>query len=73
MSCRTSCPSRSSAFQHVRISLLQAEGLPFSDALSVEHIEQAFQAEGVSFAREGGAAGWQWLVSRQERAVGGTA
>ncbi|MDB5334976.1 MAG: transposase family protein [Planctomycetaceae bacterium] len=55
MSFRTSCPSTSSAFQLVRDSLLQAAGLPFSDALSAEHIEQAFQAEGVSFAREGGA------------------
>ena len=63
ISFRTSCPSTSSGFQLVRDSLLQAEGLPFSDALSVEHIEQAFQAAGVSFAPEGGAAGWQWLVS----------
>ncbi len=55
MSFRTSVPVTSSAFQLVRDSLLQAEGLPFSDALSSEHIEQAFQAEGVSFARAEGA------------------
>ncbi len=30
-------------------SLLQRDGLPFADALSVEQIEQAFEDEGVSF------------------------
>lgn len=54
MSFRTSGPATSSAFQLVRDSLLQAEGLPFSEALTAEHIEQAFDAEGVSFAREDG-------------------
>ena len=33
----------------VRQSLLQNEGLPFSDALTTEHIQQAFDAEEVSF------------------------
>ena len=33
----------------VRQSLLQDEGLPFADALTVEQIQQAFDAEGVSF------------------------
>ena len=33
----------------VRQSLLQSEGLPFSDALTVEQIQQAFDAEDVSF------------------------
>jgi hypothetical protein len=47
-------PVTSGAFQLVRDSLLQAEGLPFSKALTAEHIEQAFDAEGVSFAREDG-------------------
>ena len=54
MSFRTSCPAASSAFQLVQDSLLQSPSLPFSDALTVQHIEQAFDAEGVSFAREGG-------------------
>lgn len=30
-------------------SLLQSEGLPFADVLTTEHIEQAFEAEGVAF------------------------
>ena len=54
MSFRTSCPVASSAFQLVRDALLQAESLPFSEALTARHIEQAFEAEGVSFAREEG-------------------
>ena len=33
----------------MRQSLLQGDGLPFADALTVEHIEQAFDAEGISF------------------------
>lgn len=33
----------------VRQSLLQAEGLPFADALTTDHIQQAFDAENVSF------------------------
>lgn len=44
----------SSAFQLVRDSLLQSQSLPFSDVLTAQHIEQAFEQEGVSFAREGG-------------------
>lgn len=37
------------SFELVRPSLLQGEGLPFADALTAEHIQQAFDAEGVSF------------------------
>lgn len=33
----------------VRQSLLQRDGLPFADALTTEQIQQAFEAEGVSF------------------------
>ena len=54
MSFRTSCPMASSAFQLVRDSLLQSQSLPFSDVLTAQHIEQVFEQEGVSFAREGG-------------------
>ena len=54
MSFRTSCSVLSSAFGLVRDSLLQAEGLPFSDALTAQHITQAFESEGISFAREDG-------------------
>jgi len=54
MSFRISSPVVSSAFQLVRDSLLQTDGLPFSEALTTAHIEQAFDAEGVSFALEDG-------------------
>lgn len=37
------------SFELVRQSLLQGDGLPFADALTVEQIQQAFDAEGVSF------------------------
>jgi len=37
------------SFELVRQSLLQDESLPFSDALTTEHIEEAFATEGVSF------------------------
>ena len=39
------------SFDLVRQSLLQDDGLPFANALSDEHIEQAFEAEGVSFGQ----------------------
>ena len=38
-----------SSFELVRQSLLQGDGLPFADALTAEQIQQAFDAEGVSF------------------------
>ena len=38
-----------SSFDLVRLSLLQDDSLPFADTLTTEHIEQAFEAEGVSF------------------------
>ena len=41
------CTDRS--FELVRQSLLQGDGLPFADALTAEHIQQAFDAEGISF------------------------
>ena len=37
------------AFELVRRSLLQSEGWAFADALTAEHLQQAFDAEGVSF------------------------
>jgi putative transposase len=42
------------SFQLVHQAFLQADGLPFSDVLSANDIQQAFQAEGVSFAHEEG-------------------
>ena len=37
------------SFELVRRSLLQADDLPFQDALTVEQMRQAFDAEGVAF------------------------
>ena len=37
------------AFELVRQSLLQSDGLPFADALTSAQMQQAFDAEGVSF------------------------
>ena len=37
------------SFALVRQSLLQSDSLPFADALTTEQIEEAFDAEGVSF------------------------
>ena len=37
------------SFELVRRSLLQGDGLAFAEALTVEQIQQAFAAEGVSF------------------------
>lgn len=37
------------SFELVRRSLLQGDGLPFAEALTVEQIQRAFDAEGVSF------------------------
>jgi hypothetical protein len=42
------------SFQLVQQAFLQADGLPFSDVLSANDIQRAFQAEGVSFAQEEG-------------------
>lgn len=52
MSFRTPCLFGTRAFALVRRSLLQAEGLPFADALTAEQMQQAFDAEGVSFGDE---------------------
>lgn len=41
----------------VRQSLLQSDGLPFQDALTVEQMRQAFDAEGVSFGEPDESAG----------------
>ena len=41
------------AFGLVRRSLLQADGLPFADALMPEHMQLAFDAEGISFGGSG--------------------
>lgn len=49
MSFRTSPAVGGSPFELVRRSLLQDEGLPFADVLTAEQMEQAFDAEGVSF------------------------
>jgi hypothetical protein len=55
MSFRTSAASTSSSFQIVRRSFLQTDGLPCSNALTTDDIEQAFKAEGVSFGQTGNA------------------
>jgi hypothetical protein len=44
------------SFVLVRQSLLQSDSLPFADALTAEQIEQAFDAEGVSFGDASGSA-----------------
>ena len=49
MSFRTSHAALHRGFDLVRRSLLQAPGLPFADALSVEQIQHAFDAEDVHF------------------------
>ena len=41
------------SFELVRQSLLQGDDLPFQDALTVEQMRQAFEAEGVSFGEDG--------------------
>ncbi|MFM9960029.1 MAG: IS4/IS5 family transposase, partial [Planctomycetaceae bacterium] len=43
-----------SGFELVRQSLLQDASLPFADALTAEHIQQAFDAEGVWFGESDG-------------------
>ena len=43
-----------SAFELIRQSLLQDQSLPFADALTAEHIQQAFDAEGVWFGEADG-------------------
>lgn len=53
MSFRTSAPLTSSPFEIVRRSFQQANGLPCSNALTTEDLEQAFKAEGVSFGETG--------------------
>ena len=37
------------SFELVRQSLLQGDSLPFQDALTVEQMQQAFDAEGIAF------------------------
>ena len=44
------------SFELVRQSLLQSESLPFADALTAEQMQQAFDAEGVSFGSADGSA-----------------
>ncbi len=48
---RKSLPQR---FRLVLLSVLQANGLPFSDILTEEEIEKAFDEEESWFAREDG-------------------
>ena len=40
------------SFELVRMSLLQGDALPFQDALTVEQMRLAFEAEGVSFGED---------------------
>jgi putative transposase len=48
------CRIFSDSFRLVRQAFLQAEGLPFSDILSEEEVEAAFDAENADFARDEG-------------------
>lgn len=63
MSFCTSPPVVSSSFDMVRRSFLQRPELPVSDALTSAHIEQAFQAEGVSFGVTGDRPVWTMAVT----------
>lgn len=40
------------SFELVQMSLLQGDDLPFQDALTVEQMRLAFEAEGVSFGED---------------------
>jgi hypothetical protein len=52
MSFRTSARGLHREFDLVRRSLLQAEGLPFAEALSVEQMRRAFDDEGAGFGED---------------------
>jgi Transposase DDE domain len=52
MSFRTSGRDLHQDFDLVRRSLLQADGLPFAEALSVDQMRQAFDDEGVCFGED---------------------
>ena len=54
MSFRTSPAVGGSPFELVRQSLLQDESLPFADVFTAAQMQQAFDAEGVSFGDEDG-------------------
>lgn len=49
MSFRSSCQSSERAFECVRRSLLQREGLPFADVLTEQRLAQAFADHDVDF------------------------
>ena len=49
MSFRTSSSESERAFERVRRSLLQREGLPFTDVLTATRLVEVFDAEGVEF------------------------
>ena len=49
MSFRTSSTESERAFERVRRSLLQRDGLPFADVLTATHLAEVFEAEGVEF------------------------
>ena len=53
MSFTRACGGADRSFGLVRRSLLQDDGLPFADALTPEQMQQAFDAEGVSFGDAG--------------------
>lgn len=52
MSFPTSCPVLEQGFDIVRCSLLQTDGLPFAETLTVEQIQQAFDEENVGFGAD---------------------
>ena len=49
MSFRTSSTESERAFERVRRSLLQRDGLPFADVLTATRLAEVFEAEGVEF------------------------
>ena len=49
MSFRTSSLESERAFERVRRSLLQRDGLPFADVLTATRLAEVFDAEGVEF------------------------
>jgi putative transposase len=63
MSFRTSTTISSRSFDLVRRSLAQSDPLPFTDALTAEQIQQAFDDEGIAFGQPATEEGQQPIYS----------
>lgn len=63
MSFCISPPTVSRSFDMVRRSFLQRSELPFSEALTSHHVQQAFQAEAVSFGGSGKQPVWTMEIT----------